>query len=70
MCGMAGAFCGSTLTEFEIKRVSKLLILNHFRGDDSTGMFDYIETADKEKVVYWKKKTHPVFLRTTSLVRL
>ncbi len=61
MCGMAGAFCGSTLTEFEIKRVSKLLILNHFRGDDSTGMFDYIETADKEKVVYWKKKTHPVF---------
>lgn len=61
MCGIAGAFCGKTLTEFEIKRVSKLLILNHFRGDDSTGMFDYIENVDKDKVVYWKKKTHPVF---------
>ena len=63
MCGMAGAYCPTHLSSFEIKKLQKLLVLNHWRGDDSVGMFDYINKPKGKKtddLLYWKTVEHPI----------
>lgn len=58
MCGMAGFICDNTF-DMDIKALRNLLMLNTFRGEDSTGMFDCVP-EQKPQVMLWKTSTHPL----------
>jgi hypothetical protein len=62
MCGQAGAFSTSALSQFELDRVNKLLILNSFRGIDSTGaMWYHANRSEKNKFGFLKRDEHPFY---------
>lgn len=61
MCGLLGA-ASSTLVTQDRKFVADLFYINGFRGQDSTGMFDYVSRPVKKDgapVRYWKTEDHP-----------
>lgn len=60
MCGICGAFSKGKITSYEIRHVQDLLVLNHFRGEDSVGMFDYTTGTKENSTLYWKELTHPI----------
>lgn len=66
MCGICGAVAGSMVSPFEVEKVQKLLILNSFRGMDSSGMFDFIDVKEKTRDV-WKKKGKKEFKETVNV---
>lgn len=70
MCGLFGGY-SSVLVPDEREVIQTLMILNYARGEDSTGMFDYVPNGDKinpghtSRFRYWKTTDHPVdFART------
>lgn len=71
MCGMAGAYCPSVLSDHEVRKVQKLLVLNHWRGEDSSGMFDLVKNPKNKQptVLCWKRKMHPVFFAYNVIVK-
>ncbi len=60
MCGICGAVAGSMISPFEVEKVQKLLILNSFRGMDSSGMFDYIDVKEKTREIIRKRKKETI----------
>lgn len=61
MCGLFGAYCPSTLTAYEAEHVRELMILNHWRGSHSTGLFSYTDRPkDGVSIRYIKTTDHPV----------
>lgn len=66
MCGMSGIM-STSMIDNEIELARRLLILNMFRGEDSTGMFDYMpKEKDTNQINYWKTTDHPVdFVKNT-----
>lgn len=61
MCGQAGVYSRNALSASEMDRVWKLLVLNRFRGSDSTGiMWGFPEKPEKGSQFYFNKtKQHP-----------
>lgn len=62
MCGMAGVL-SSNLIDSDLSILRNLLLLNMFRGEDSTGMFD-VTPGQKPIVQYWKSVEHPTYFLT------
>lgn len=69
MCGICGAFSTSPLSEHELDKVRKLVVLNHWRGEDSTGAMWWnspVTAAIDEKPMkkdfgYMKRLEHPFY---------
>jgi len=60
MCGMAGIM-STNMIDNEVEIGRRLGILNHFRGEDAVGMFDYVPSLkDAEQIRYWKYDAHPL----------
>ncbi len=64
MCGMAGVL-SSNMMSGDLSILRNLLLLNMFRGEDSTGMFD-VTPGQKPVVHYWKSVEHPTWFLTES----
>lgn len=62
MCGMAGFISGNTIPN-DLTILRNLLLLNTFRGEDSTGMFDCVP-GGKPLVKFWKSDMHPNYFLT------
>jgi predicted glutamine amidotransferase len=65
---MAGAI-STWFAKPEFDMLHRLGIINFMRGEDGTGMFDYVEKKDTDEIAathYWKSLEHPVdFIRNT-----
>lgn len=60
MCGMAGIM-STNIVDTEIEQFRKLFVLNMFRGEDSTGMFDICPDAPYKDILHtWKTTRHPL----------
>lgn len=62
MCGITGANSSGRLSNPELGNLQSLLILNTFRGRDSTGLFDFVPMSKEESArkktsscLYWKR---------------
>lgn len=66
MCGMGGIM-STNMIDSEIEYARRIGILNMFRGEDSTGMFDVVpKEKPGEQINYWKSTDHPVdFIKNT-----
>jgi hypothetical protein len=57
---MAGIM-STNMIDNEVEIGRRLGILNHFRGEDAVGMFDYVPSLkDAEQIRYWKYDAHPL----------